>query len=75
MNLYRSLFFGMNSIFIYYPYVNSEGLNYFNRSEVYRTLAQVHRFLIQSLIDFCTGISLLYLFYDQAMTQRRLKGA
>jgi hypothetical protein len=65
----------MNSIFIYYPYVNSEGLNYFNRSEVYRTLAQVHRFLIQSLIDFCTGISLLYLFYDQAMTQRRLKGA
>lgn len=75
MNLYRSLFGGINSIFMYYPVVNAEGLSYFNRSEVYRTIAQVQRYLIQSLIDFCTGISLLYLFYDQAMTQRRLRGA
>ena len=68
MNLYRSIFFCINSIFIYYPDVNAEGLNYFNRSQVYRTIAQMQRYLIQSLIDFFTGISLLYLYYDQAKT-------
>ena len=39
MNLYRSLFFGINGILIYYPVEYMNGQNYFNSNETYRTIA------------------------------------